>query len=72
MSDVATDTFCPGGARDCLNAKLAKCQDRTIQCLEALPVPSGFIQTDITTNETLNSHSLGAKFSYTCATNGNC
>ncbi len=70
MSNVNTATFCPNGATDCVNAKLAKCQDRTIQCLGALPTPSGLIKKDITSNDTLNSHSFGAKFSYTCATSG--
>ena len=70
LSDVATDNFCPGGGRECVNAKLAKCQDRTIQCLEQLPTPTGLIKKDMTSNETLNSHSLGAKFSYTCSIGG--
>jgi hypothetical protein len=46
------------------------CQDRTILCLTKLPVNSGMIQKDKTPNTTLNNFSLGARFSYTCATPG--
>jgi hypothetical protein len=69
-TDVASSTFCPDGSKACVNAKLAQCQDRTIQCLDPLPDVSGLIKKDITDNSTLNSHSLGAKFSYTCQTKG--
>jgi hypothetical protein len=65
----ATD-FCPDGSLECVNAKLARCQDRTIQCLDPLPTPNGLIMKDITDNTTLNSKSLGAKFKYTCQTAG--
>ena len=69
-STVDSSNFCVDGTHECLNAKLPLCQDRTIQCLDSLPNPTGLIKTDKTDNNTLNSHSLGAKFSYTCQTPG--
>ena len=70
LSTIESADFCPGGSNQCVNAKLANCQDRTIQCLATLPTPDGMIKKDITDNSTLNSHSLGAKFQYTCQTDG--
>ena len=53
-----------------MNYRLPNCQYRTIQCLDKLPVNDGLARKDITANTTLNSHSLTAKFSYTCTTPG--
>jgi hypothetical protein len=52
------------------NSRMPNCQDRTIQCLEKLPVNSGLKSKDVTPNTTLNSHSLTAKFAYTCKIDG--
>jgi hypothetical protein len=52
------------------NSRMPNCQDRTIQCLEKLPVNSGLKSKDVTPNTTLNSHSLTAKFAYTCEIDG--
>ena len=70
-SDVESEAFCADGSKACVNAKLATCQDRTILCLDKLPVSSGLVKKDVTENTTLNNFSLGAKFSYTCQTPGN-
>ena len=70
MTTASTSTFCPDSSHECLNAKLATCQDRTIQCLDPLPSPAGIVRKDVTDNTTLNSQSLSAKFSFKCLTPG--
>ena len=70
-SEVDSGAFCPDGSKSCVNARLPACQDRSILCLDKLPVSSGLVKKDVTENTTLNNFSLGAKFSYTCQTPGN-
>ena len=70
VSSVNTSNFCPDGSQECSDANLPRCQDRTIQCQDQLPVPDGLVQTYIENNETLNDHSFGSKYKYTCKNSG--
>ncbi len=70
VSDVLSSEFCPDGSRECPNAKLPNCQDRTIQCLDPLPVPVGLIKHFDNPDDVINDHSIGAKYSYTCQNEG--
>ncbi len=70
VSFVNTSNFCPDGKLECSDANLPRCQDRTIQCQDQLPVPDGLVLTYIENNETLNDHSFGSKYKYSCKNSG--
>ena len=58
--------FCKDGSNECRTPKFPNCQDRTILCLEDLPIPNGLVKIDLTTNVTLHSFAYGANHSYSC------
>ena len=65
--------FCTGQmpGSECVNPKLPDCEDRTVKCLDALPLPDDM---DVTNNTITSgagatakdSQSMGAKFTYKC------
>ena len=70
ISDVQSSDFCPDGSHECTNAKMPSCQDRTIQCLDPLPVPVGLIKQFENPDDVITDHSIGAKYTYTCQNEG--
>ena len=64
LSEIETTDFCSDGSLQCSHPKLPNCQDRTVLCMEPLPVPADMIQTNLTSNYTLHS----SNFNY-CAFN---
>ena len=64
LSEIETTDFCSDGSLKCSHPKLPNCQDRTVLCMEPLPVPADMIQTNLTSNYTLHS----SNFNY-CAFN---
>ena len=66
-----TTEFC-NGVDECFAPKIPNCEDRTILCLDQLPVYEDMIQTNLTSNDTLYQNSLGAKFGYSCKNPGYC
>lgn len=70
VSDVLSEDFCRDKTQNCQNFKMPDCQDRTVLCLQELPLPEDMIRTNLTSNETLHGYSLGAKYSYSCVEDG--
>ena len=65
-SEVNSVTFCDDGTNECVLPRLPNCQDRTILCLDELPLPEDMIQTNVTSNLTLHGYSLNASYEYSC------
>ena len=65
-----TEEFCNGLIDECVEPRIPNCEDRTILCLDTLPIYEDMIQTNLTTNDTLYQNSLGAKFGYSCKNPG--
>ena len=70
MLNTTTMDFCKDGSNECRTPKFPNCQDRTILCLEDLPIPNGLVKIDLTTNVTLHSFAYGANHSYSCEEDG--
>ena len=70
ITDTITTDFCRDGTQQCEFPKLPDCNDRTVLCLDKLPLPDDMIRTNLTTNETLHLQSIGAKYSYACLEDG--
>ena len=74
ISDVKSKTFCPDGSNECTDPYMPSCQDRTIRCLDELPIPPGFVKAYIardvndTTNATksLFDNTPGAQYRFAC------
>ena len=64
-----TEEFCNGND-ECAEPVIPNCEDRTILCLDTLPIYEDMIQTNLTSNDTLYQNSLGAKFGYSCKNPG--
>ena len=69
-----TQEYCQtqhGGIDECVKPKAPSCEDRTVICLEELPFYDEMIIKNLTGNDTLHEHSLGAKYEYSCKDTGN-
>ena len=69
-----TQEYCQtqhGGIDECVKPKAPSCEDRTVICLEELPLYDEMIIRNLTGNDTLHEHSLGAKYEYSCKDTGN-
>ena len=72
LSEVqGTKEFCTGGLKECVNPKLPDCEDRTVKCLDPLPMPDGMTRDNNTVSTgsaptAMDSQSRGAKFTYRC------
>ena len=69
-----TQEYCQtqhGGVDECVKPKAPSCEDRTVICLEELPLYDEMIIKNLTGNDTLHEHSLGAKYEYSCKDAGN-
>ena len=66
ISNVTSDLFCVGGAEDCTHPLLPNCEDRTIKCLDPLPLPEDMDQENKSSKDVFDSQSYGAKFTYKC------
>ena len=64
------EIFCRDGSLECTVPILPDCQDRTIMCLDELPIPEGLVQLNVSSNQTLHSNSLGASYEYSCEDEG--
>ena len=62
--------FCSDGSQECAMPIFPDCQDRTILCLDELPIPKGLQQVNITSNETFSGTSFGAAYEYSCEEEG--
>ena len=70
ISDLTVE-YCPGGMDECVNPVRPNCEDRTILCLDDLPLYDDMNQKNLTGNDTLHERSLGAKYEYSCKNAGN-
>merc|ERR1719510_2712790 len=70
MTETVSTEICRDGSLNCQFPKIPNCQDRTVLCLDDLPIPADMVQTNLTTNETLHGYSLNAHYAYSCATDG--
>ena len=67
----STQLYCQQtGKEECVKPLSPNCEDRTILCLDELPVYDDMVQTNLTGNDSLHEFSLGAKFSYKCKNDG--
>ena len=69
-TESVSSDICRDGSLNCEFPKMPNCQDRTVLCLDDLPIPADMVQTNLTTNETLHGYSLNAHYAYSCATDG--
>ena len=66
VSDVESLTFCKDGSSECGLPRLPDCEDRTILCLNELPIPNDMVQLNVSSNDTLHGFSYRAEYEYSC------
>ena len=67
-----TAEFCDGGTESCVSPLMPQCEDRTILCLDELLTYDDMNVRNLTGNDTLHDHSIGAKYEYTCKDINSC
>ena len=59
ITETETTDFCRDGSQQCSHPKFPNCHDRTVLCLDTLPIPEDMIQVNQTSNNTLHSYAIG-------------
>ena len=70
MTETTSTDICRDGSLNCQFPKMPNCHDRTVLCLDELPIPADMVQANLTTNETLHGYSLNAHYAYSCVEDG--
>ena len=70
VTEIESATFCSDETLECAQPRMPDCQDRTILCLDELPIPKGLLQVNVSSNETLHGFSIGAAYEYSCEEDG--